>query len=431
MADDKLNEGSEEEKKSSNDLSDDDFGLPDLEFDELQELDLSSEDDEDEEPIIEEPTPASESPFGGGVEEIDMSVLDDIDVLGGSDDDLSILDEGIEEVEDVLDSAQLISDRLGDDDEEEPSTDGDFDGGSTMNYDDLMGDVDSSDSGSDSLFESDSPVSDEAEEDPLLSSDDLFASIDSPDDLAALGMADEEDDSTDSLFAADIGSSSDDDMDSLFDSDSIAMSATPEEEVQDEFKAYEEDKKLPDNYKAYTYNESSGGFTKIIVIGVVVIAVIAAGMLWLSGDPESPKKQVAQTEKAKPKPAPKKEVAKPVEEVQESATQEEEQSSPVQEEKAKPALAVSNSAPAGEIEQVTAKTGLSYVIIGSFIDQDLAMDYAQELSEEGRGVKVIHPYGKSKRYRVSVADFSTYGDAASQLGSYQDEYGQQVWALKY
>ena len=39
MADDTINEGSDEEKKSNQ--SDEDFGLPDLEFDELQELDFN------------------------------------------------------------------------------------------------------------------------------------------------------------------------------------------------------------------------------------------------------------------------------------------------------------------------------------------------------------------------------------------------------
>ncbi|MBU2916157.1 SPOR domain-containing protein [Reichenbachiella agariperforans] len=423
MAEDKLNEGSEEEKKASNDLSDDDFGLPDLEFDELQELDLSGGDDDDEEELsFEESNPVSDSPLSGSSDDIDMSVLDEIDLSSGSSE--SVLDEGIEEVEDVLDSAQLISDRLGDD-EEDDSLSTDF--GSSVNYDDLIGGG-SDDTQSDSMFDSD-PIdtslfeADTTEEEDVMSSDDLFASIDSPDDLAALGMADDDDDSnfsieddtdSDSLFSSDSD-------DSLFDSDNVSFGV---DDDSDDDSSVESDKKLPENYKAYTYNESSGGFTKIIVIGVVVIAVIAAGMLWLSGGPEGTEKKVAKVEKPITKPKVKKEEPVAVEATPEPATEELESVS------AKPELEAA-SAPAGEIVRVTERTGVSYIVIASFIDDDLAMDYAKELSAEGKGVKVISPFGNAKRFRVSVADYSTYGDAASQLGSFKSEYGDQVWALKY
>ncbi|MCV9386153.1 SPOR domain-containing protein [Reichenbachiella ulvae] len=442
MAEDKLNDGSEEEKKSSNDMSDDDFGLPDLEFDELQELDMSFDDDEesDDSPVQEEPTP-SDSPLSGS-DDIDMSVLDDIPTPGidepSADAGLSnsILDEGIDEVEDVLDSAQLISDRLGDDDDDDSSST-DF---GSINYDELIGEDSSSEpessteDSSDSIFASDSETDslfgdDDTSDDDIMSSDDLLASIDSPDDLAALGMADDEEEDTDSLFASDdpssvdFGSSSDEE--SLFDSDSISFGSSEEEEP---ITNDTEDKKLPENYKAYTYNESSGGFTKIIVIGVIVIAVIAAGMLWLSGGPEE-NKEVAKVEKSKPEP--KKEEPAPVAEIEEPESEVTETTKPEEPVEETTSTASANAAPAGEIIRVTDRTGLSYIIIGSFIDEDLAMDYAKELSEQGRGVKIISPFGKSKRYRLSIADYSTYGDAASQLGQYQSEFGDQVWALKY
>ena len=106
MAEDIHSEGSEEEKKD-NSQQDEDFGLPDLEFEELEELDLSMEEseskqDNDSQDIV------------AGSDDIDMSVLDDIEETPSTE---SSLDEGINEIEDVLDSAQLISDRLGDEDE--------------------------------------------------------------------------------------------------------------------------------------------------------------------------------------------------------------------------------------------------------------------------------------------------------------------------
>lgn len=423
MADDKLNEGSEEENKSNQ--SDEDFGLPDLEFDELQELDFNLDDSDDDESDNEGTLPEPEG--------IDMSVLDDIDVPESSESadglqpgDLdppegSVLDEGIEEVEDVLDSAQLISDRLGDDDEDPLSPD--F--GADINYDDLIGD--DVDAGSDDV----SSIEDmglDLSSDDLNDTDDLLANIDSPDQLAALGILDDEDEddtsSSDdssgegsSLFAAD---SSDEGDDSIFDTDSVSFD-------DDEKSDFEETDtpSLPPTYKPYSYEESSGGFAKVIIIGVLIITIIGGAFYYFStGD--GPKKVA---KKEVPKKQVKKPVAKPVEEakVEEVAEPVAKEEKPVVNTPA-PAAATANP---GEIVQVTARSSRSYVVIASFIDQDLAMDYATKLSSEGSGIKIIHPYGKSKRYRVSIADFASYGDAASQLGGFKGQYGDEVWALQY
>lgn len=439
MADDKLNEGSEEENKSNQ--SDEDFGLPDLEFDELQELDFNLDDSAEEEPENQENT--LPEPEG-----IDMSVLDDIDVPESSDDtaglqpgDLdppegSVLDEGIEEVEDVLDSAQLISDRLGDDDEDPLSPDFSSD----INYDDLIGD--SPDSGTDDVSSIEDMGLDLSSDDSM-DTDDLLANIDSPDQLAALGILDEEEendnssdsepvlsddfegDSGGSLFAAD--DSMPDDDGAIFSSDGVSM--------EDEKPVFEEadTPSLPPNYKPYSYEESSGGFAKVIIIGVLIITIIGGVFYYLS--PTGGEKEVAKKEvpKKRVKKTVKKPVEKPVEKPaatgggETAEVKKEEKPKPVVS-KPKPAAATANP---GEIVRVTERTSRSYVIIGSFVDEDLAMDYATELSGLGNGVKIIHPYGKSKRYRVSIADYSNYGDAASQLNGFKGEYGNEVWALQY
>ncbi|MEO9967800.1 MAG: SPOR domain-containing protein [Reichenbachiella sp.] len=434
MADDKLNEGSEEENKSNQ--SDEDFGLPDLEFDELQELDFNLDDSEDTESESEEQT--LPEPEG-----IDMSVLDDIDVPESSDDaglqpgdldppDGSALDDGIEEVEDVLDSAQLISDRLGD--EEEDPLSPDF--SSDINYDDLIGD---SPSGESDDVSSVDDLGLDLSSDDSMDTDDLLANIDSPDQLAALGILDDEeegdsameastpsedigsDDIGSSLFAADDSSN---DGDSIFANDSVSLDEPAFEEP--------ETPSLPPNYKPYSYEESSGGFAKVIIIGVLIITIIGGVFYYFStsngeekviAKKETPKKRTkkppteqpksttpAKTEETKPAPAPVKKEVKPVEV------------------KPEPKVATANP---GEIIRVKERTSRSYVIIGSFIDEDLAMDYATVLSSQGNGVKIIHPYGKSKRYRVSIADYASYGDAASQLGNFKGQYGNEVWALQY
>ncbi len=432
MADDTFKEGSEEEKKSSEDsFSDDDFGLPDLEFDDLEELDMSGDSDIE---ASSGDTVKEEEPAAGGLE-FDMSLVEeDSDPLGdlGSglqEGDLdppetTALNEGMDEVEDVLDSAQLISDRLGDDEapavEETPSP--------LADLEESMTESDPAPVESGGLFEAESH-----EEEP---SEDLFAGIDSPDDLAALGMADEEevpgtepDDAGGSLFAADEG---DDEEDSIFGSGGLAM----EDDDKEDFEPAG-DSELPANYKAYTYEESSQGFTRIVVIGIIVIAVAAAGLLWYNSQGGEEKKKVVAKKETK---APvKKPVAKKPAEAKSTGADEAAKKNAVAAAKtpavkktvaATPAPAPAPSNP-GEIQSISERTARSYVIVGSFIDGDMAMDYAVKLSGEGKSVKIIQPYGKSKRYRVSIADYSTYGDAASQLGTYRSEFGEQVWALKY
>jgi hypothetical protein len=300
MADDTMNEGSDEEKKSNQ--PDEDFGLPDLEFDELQELDFNLDDDDDETPSNESETEESglSEPEG-----IDMSVLDDMglpesDGLQPGDLDppeSTALEQGIDEVEDVLDSAQLISDRLGDDETE--SDDGlspDF--GADINYDDLMGGTD--DDTTSDIFSEDSSMLDDigldvSEAAPTEQSDDLLANIDSPDQLAALGILDEEEDTGisdspsedfgSSLFSDDTGSTGED---SIFASDSMSMQI--EEPVESDTTPPE----LPAGYKPYSYEESSGGFAKIVLIGVVLATIIAGVFYYMSLDETD--KQVAKKE---------------------------------------------------------------------------------------------------------------------------------------
>ena len=447
MADDKFNEGSEEENKSNQ--SDEDFGLPDLEFDDLQELDFNF-DDSDEGSSDSEETTLPEP------EGIDMSVLDDIDVPDTSFDssaglqpgDLdppegSVLDEGIEEVEDVLDSAQLISDRLGDDEDDDPLNP-DF--SADINYDDLMGDSSDDDSPF-SFDEESSSIEDlglDFSSDDTQDTDDLLANIDSPDQLAALGILDDEDSDSDTVedsasdddFGSDVGGSSLFAADSADDSDSIFATDSMSFGDDDEKAEFEEAEtpSLPPNYKPYSYEESSGGFAKVIIFGVLIITVIGGVFFYLSSGDEKevakkeiPKKRVKKPEAQKPVETKPEEKEPVVENKVPEKTTEKTTTKPVVT-KPKPKAA---TAQPGEIVRVSERSSRSYIIIGSFVDEDLAMDYATKLSGAGNGIKIIEPYGKAKRYRVSIADFSSYGDAASQLNGFKGQYGDEVWALQY
>ncbi|MFY0650649.1 MAG: SPOR domain-containing protein [Cyclobacteriaceae bacterium] len=460
MAEDIHSEGSEEEKKdSAGSQDDDDFGLPDLEFEELEELDLDLDDDEPEE----------------------EASADELDINLGSppaepeapiaESDGSALEEGIDEVEDVLDSAQLISDRLGDTEEEtsDPAS------ASDINYDDLLGESSSSDSGESAPADEDMSELESIDinsEDTISSeSDDSLANIDSPDELAALGIDEEEETSTESLFAADPDVSSesadsdifggeDDDFEggSIFASDDVALEST---ESKEEFEAPAEEDALPPTYKPYADEETKGGFAKVIIFGALGFAIVgfifyfffmqsggAAGEKHVAKKttevkkttPTKTKKETASKEaddskevaKSSDKPEPKKASGNKT-----TGTSEAKAKTPAPKKKApakkvsKPKPKPASTAPAGEIVNIQAKTGRSYVIIGSFIDEDLANDFAKELSTSGSGVKVIFPYGNSKRYRVSIADFGSYSDATAQIGGYKASYGEDIWTLKY
>lgn len=400
MAEDPHKEGFEEDKKqNSGSKDDDDFGLPDLEFEELEELDLDLDDDSSE-----------------------VSQVKD-------DSSSAALDEGIDEVEDVLDSAQLISDRLGDDSVDENSNN---DGG--------IGEEENSE-----LETIDNNFDDQ--------NDDLN-DISSPDELAALGIADEDDgNSTESLFSADENDSSDSDVfgsDSDFDGDSIFTGdVNLKQEEKIEFEAAE-DAELPPTYKPYSDEESKGGFAKVIIFGAIAFTLIGFIFYYfftqdigVGGDePAKKTEKVASAKKPASKPATeaKEGAEKEVEPKADNTKENKTASTPPAKSTSKPVAKSSttkkspkpgSNAPAGEIVEIKSKTGRSYIIIGSFIDQDIANDYAKELSADGKGVKVIFPYGKSKRYRVSVVDFDSYADAMAQIGTYKTTYGEDIWTLKY
>ncbi len=85
---------------------------------------------------------------------------------------------------------------------------------------------------------------------------------------------------------------------------------------------------------------------------------------------------------------------------------------------------------AGEVETVSAITGRFYVVVSSSIDDDLAMDYAKNLAEEGNSVKIIEHKAQGKTFfGVSVADYANWEEALSALNSFNN-FGE-VWVLKW
>ena len=85
----------------------------------------------------------------------------------------------------------------------------------------------------------------------------------------------------------------------------------------------------------------------------------------------------------------------------------------------------------GTITVLSAKTGMSYVVVGSFFDGDMAQDAGNKLAGEGVSTYILEPVGDVKFYRLAVESFDNYGDASAAIENYRGTYGDEIWALKY
>jgi len=85
----------------------------------------------------------------------------------------------------------------------------------------------------------------------------------------------------------------------------------------------------------------------------------------------------------------------------------------------------------GDYQILSAKTGSYYVVIGSFVDSDLAEDYAKKLSADGVGTTILSPEGKGF-FRLAVGnEYSSFADASMELETVKGNYGPEVWVYKY
>jgi hypothetical protein len=76
-------------------------------------------------------------------------------------------------------------------------------------------------------------------------------------------------------------------------------------------------------------------------------------------------------------------------------------------------------------------TGRYYVIAGGYSTLENA-DYSRKVANRfGAQGRVITPFGDSKLYRVSIADFDTKEEALVYLPKLKINYGKNIWILKY
>lgn len=85
----------------------------------------------------------------------------------------------------------------------------------------------------------------------------------------------------------------------------------------------------------------------------------------------------------------------------------------------------------GSVSNISQRTGRYYVIVGSFIDGDLAADFANRLAKEGQQAKIIEPSGTQKFYRLSVNDAESISDLQANMDNMKAKYGENIWIVKY
>ena len=71
-----------------------------------------------------------------------------------------------------------------------------------------------------------------------------------------------------------------------------------------------------------------------------------------------------------------------------------------------------------------------YLILASYFDNDLALDYAEKLILSQSDVVIISPFSTSKFTRVAL-QYETLDKAKIGLGKHKDEFSEQLWVLKY
>jgi SPOR domain len=85
----------------------------------------------------------------------------------------------------------------------------------------------------------------------------------------------------------------------------------------------------------------------------------------------------------------------------------------------------------GAITSINTPRGCYYVVVGSFIDDDLASDYANRLAQQGVDVMCITPPRGQHYFRIAIQKADTFRDAHARATALKATYGKDIWVMKY
>lgn len=157
----------------------------------------------------------------------------------------------------------------------------------------------------------------------------------------------------------------------------------------------------------------------LIIFGIIAV-VLVAGLsiyLFLFGGVE----QVSGWFADDPEPEPVTEVVEP-----------EPEPEPIPEPEPEPEPEIDPLAPYSDISTISAPSGRSFIVVGSFVDEDLARDFSNELMGQEIGSRILAPTDRAPlMHRVAVADYETFDEAMNEVTLFRNKYGDQTWVLKY
>lgn len=172
-----------------------------------------------------------------------------------------------------------------------------------------------------------------------------------------------------------------------------------------------------------TYDDDDESSPWAKVIGVIAILALAFGVYWFFWKYQPARR--AENERAKQEQADRNAAAKKAEDERLASSRNEANEN-------RRADSLANLQPKeGGVETLTERTRRYYVVIASAIDGDLIMDEAQKLSKKGVSARIIPPFGKTKFYRLAIADGDTYASTQATADGMKSQYGAGVWVIRY
>ena len=72
-----------------------------------------------------------------------------------------------------------------------------------------------------------------------------------------------------------------------------------------------------------------------------------------------------------------------------------------------------------------------FVVVGSFIDEDMALDFSARLNRQDKNTYIVYPYGDVAYYRLAIGEYDNLARAVEVLEENQANFKENLWVLKY
>ena len=72
-----------------------------------------------------------------------------------------------------------------------------------------------------------------------------------------------------------------------------------------------------------------------------------------------------------------------------------------------------------------------FLVVASFIDEDLAKDRAEELQAKQMNTFLVYPYGEIAYYRLAIGQYESFALAAEDIEKVKGDFKENLWVLKY